>query len=131
MTRYLLDSNHAGNILRANSSLPSKMLSAPDARFSLCLPSIGELWHMIFKSSRFAANQRKLETLIDRFDIYPFDHPAAREFGRLLTDLRRVGHPIPAIDIQIAAIAIANELTLLTADAHFNHITGLRHENWI
>jgi tRNA(fMet)-specific endonuclease VapC len=131
MTRYLLDTNHAGNLLRANSALPAKMLAATDARFSLCLPSIGELWHMIFKSSQLASNQRKLEALLDHFDIYPFDQSAAREFGRLLTELRRAGHPIPAIDIQIGAIAVANGLTLLTADAHFNHIPGLPRENWL
>jgi tRNA(fMet)-specific endonuclease VapC len=131
MIRYLLDTNHAGNILRANSVLPAKMLAVPDARFSLCLPSIGELWHMIYKSSQIVVNQRKLEALLDHFDIYPFDQSAAQEFGRLLTELRRAGQPIPAIDIQIGAIAITNGLTLLTADAHFNHVPRLPHENWL
>ena len=131
MSRYLLDTNHAGNILRPNSALPERMLAAPDGRFSLCLPSVGELWHMVFKSSQTTANQRKLEAVLDRFDIYPFDHSAAREFGRLLTELRRIGHPIPAIDIQIGAIAMVNGLTLLTADTHFDHIPGLGHENWL
>jgi hypothetical protein len=42
MTRYLLDTNHAGSLPRASSGLPSKLLAARDARFGLCLPAIGE-----------------------------------------------------------------------------------------
>ena len=43
MTHYLLDTNHAGSLLRGNSPLPGKMLAAMDADFGLCVPSIGEL----------------------------------------------------------------------------------------
>jgi len=130
MTHYLLDTNHAGSLLRPNSALPAKMLAATDADFGLCMPSIGELWHMIFKSAQAAANERKLEALLAQFVIYPFDQPEAKEFGRVVTELRGVGRPIPAIDMQIAAVALANDLVLLTADQHFNHVARLRHENW-
>jgi predicted nucleic acid-binding protein len=78
MTRYLLDTNHAGSLPRASSGLPSKLLAARDARFGLCLPAIGELWHMVFKSARAESNQAKLEALIQQFDVYPFDDIAAR-----------------------------------------------------
>jgi tRNA(fMet)-specific endonuclease VapC len=130
MTRYLLDTNHAGSLLRPNPVLPGKMIAEPNASFSLCLPSVGELWYMIFKSARVASNQSKLEILLKRFDIFSFDHLAAREFGRLTAELHRIGRPIPAIDIQIGAIAIVNDLTLLTAGQHFKHLPGLRYENW-
>jgi len=131
MNRYLLDTNHAGSLLRPQPVLVAKMRAAPDATFSLCLPSIGELWHMVYNSSRIADNHQKLEALLQRFAICEFGHLAAREFGRLLTDLRRSGQPLPAIDIQIAAIALVDDLTLLTADRHFDKVPHLRHENWL
>jgi tRNA(fMet)-specific endonuclease VapC len=86
---------------------------------------------MVFKSARAESNQAKLEALIQQFDVYPFDDIAAREFGRVLTDLRRVGRPIPVIDVQIAAIAIAKDLVLLTADNHFGNVPQVRCENWL
>ena len=86
---------------------------------------------MIFKSSQAVANQRKLEALLGQFVTYPFDQLAAKEFGRIVTDLRRIGRPIPAIDMQIAAVALANDLVLLTADRHFDHVAALKHENWM
>jgi len=78
MTHYLLDTNHGGSLLRGNSPLPSKMLAAADADFGLCVPSIGELWHMIFKSSQPAANQQKLEALIGQFIVTLSTNPPQR-----------------------------------------------------
>jgi len=48
-----------------------------------------------------------------------------------VTDLRRIGRPIPAIDVQIAAVALVNDLVLLTADRHFEQVDILKHENWM
>lgn len=42
-----------------------------------------------------------------------------------------MGRPIPDVDVQIAAIARANQLVLLTADAHFEQVSGLQVENWL
>jgi predicted nucleic acid-binding protein len=35
------------------------------------------------------------------------------------------------IDVQIAAIAIAKDLVLLTADNHFGNVPQVRCENWL
>lgn len=41
------------------------------------------------------------------------------------------GTPIGPYDLMIAATAIANNLTLVTADMrHFVHVVGLRFEDW-
>ena len=53
------------------------------------------------------------------------------EYGRIRTELRQKGRPIPDIDIQIAAIARVNDLVVLTADKHFFNIGGLHVENWL
>jgi tRNA(fMet)-specific endonuclease VapC len=37
---------------------------------------------------------------------WPFDRAAAREYGILFAELRRIGRPMQQMDIQIAAIAI-------------------------
>ncbi len=102
----------------------------PDT-FHIAMPSVGELWYMVYKSTQVEANTRKLENLLDSLVVLPYDEAAAREFGRLRAELYRVGRPIPSIDLQIAATAVGRRLTVLTSDAHFSNIPGLTLKNWL
>lgn len=129
MTRYLLDTNHASLLLRRISTIADRVARAIDSELLLCRPSVGELWYMIFNSSRVESNQRELETFLRDFRLVEFDAPAAVEFGRIKAEQRRAGRPLPDIDIQIAAVARVNDLTLLTDDAHFASIRDLLTEN--
>ncbi|HKK00671.1 MAG TPA: PIN domain-containing protein [Desulfuromonadales bacterium] len=46
--------------------------------------------------------------------------------GRLSAALRKKGVPLPFSDILIAAVALKNDLTVLTVDRHFDQIPRLR-----
>ena len=132
MTRFLLDTNHAGTLLRdEHAPLWSRLRNLTRAECALCRPVIGELWFMVFNSARVAANRQKLEALLAQFDVWEFDAAAAIEFGALRAELRRVGRPIPTFDVLIAAIARTNGLVLVTADAHFGGVPGIATENWL
>jgi predicted nucleic acid-binding protein len=48
--------------------------------------------------------------------------------GDLLRDRRELGRAIPSLDCLIAALAMRHEVALLTLDAHFDGIEGLRLE---
>ncbi len=129
---YLLDTNHASGLFRKLAQLQAKVGSATgDDSFLLCQPSIGELWFMVFNSSRVEENERDLLRFLETFDHHEYDAGAAIEFGRIKSALRRIGRPIPDVDVQIAAVARANGLTLLTADAHFAFVEGLKLDNWL
>jgi tRNA(fMet)-specific endonuclease VapC len=86
---------------------------------------------MVFNSQRADANRLRLERLLAQFDVFEFDDRSAERFGSLRAQLRRAGKPIPAFDVLIAATAMVNDVTLVTADAHFASVTGLRTENWL
>jgi tRNA(fMet)-specific endonuclease VapC len=132
MTRYLLDTNHAGTLLRDEKApLWNRLGTLTRAECALCRPVVGELWYMIFNSSRVDANRRKLEALLAQFDVWEFDAAAAVEFGRIRAELRRAGRLIPIFDILIAAIARSSGLVLVTADAHFLAVSGLATDNWL
>src|SRR5437870_4813157 len=103
--RYLLDTNHASGLFRKLPKPQAKVGLATGETFLLCQPSIGELWFMVFHSSRVAENERDLLRFLETFDHYDYDAAAAMEFGRVKSELRRVGRPIPDVDVQIAAIA--------------------------
>ena len=65
-----------------------------------------------------AARQARLQLTEATFDPLPFDAPAARAFGRLTAGLRRSGREVRprALDVLIAAVAVANELPLYTCN---------------
>ena len=64
--------------------------------------------------------------------VLPFDEEAAEEYGRLSAHLEARGAPIGEADTQIAAIALANDLTVVTGNVrHFERVPGLTVENWL
>ena len=52
--------------------------------------------------------------------------------GRLRAELEQAGESISLADLQIASIAIVNDLTLITGNTkHFQRINNLDMENWL
>lgn len=131
MTRYVLDTNHVSAVLKKHPPLLGRMQSAGNSDFGVTIPSVGELWYMVFNSARIQANTNDLGEILRDFVRWQFDEPAAREFGVIKAELRRTGRPIPDVDVQIAAVTRFNSLTLLTADVHFSFVSGLKSENWL
>ena len=75
-----------------------------------------------------AVRQAHLQLAESSFRALPFDAAAARRFGWVAANLRRVGRKpaARAYDALIAAVALANELPLYTVNpAHFQDIDGL------
>jgi tRNA(fMet)-specific endonuclease VapC len=97
----------------------------------IAMPSVAELWFMVFNSRRIERKTKDLEQILDGLPRWDFIETAAMEFGRIKTELRQQGRVIPDADIQIAAIAKVNDLVVLTADAHFNNVRDLKTENWL
>jgi tRNA(fMet)-specific endonuclease VapC len=131
MSGYLLDTNHAGVLLGDSAALRTRVRAASADAFYLCQPSLGELWYMVFNSTRVDENRLQLAKLLAEFPTLEFDASCAMEFGKIQVALRKRGRPIPAIDVQIAAVARTQDLTVLTSDAHFDSVDALRVENWL
>ena len=131
MTHYLLDTNHASALFKKLPMLRQKLKAAPSASYSLCRPSIGELWFMVFNSAQLQRNVADLDELMDEFACAEFDHAASVEFGRIKTELRKAGTSVQDVDVQIAAIARSTGMTLLTSNRHFNSVSLLTVEDWL
>lgn len=131
MNRYILDTNHAGSLLRDNRTLWERIDGTDDAVVHLCAPSLCELWFMMLNSDRRDENVARLEQFLVKLPVLPLDERAVREYGMIRVELKRAGRPIPRIDLQIAAITRSGGFTLPTADRHFDHVGNLTVENWL
>jgi tRNA(fMet)-specific endonuclease VapC len=90
-----------------------------------------ELYYGAYKGSRTAENLQNLSDFFADLFSLSFDGKAAQICGQLRAKLQASGTPIGAYDLQIAAIALANNLILITHNTReFTRIEGLRLEDW-
>lgn len=75
--------------------------------------------------------QRQLTEFLADFPCLPLDGPSADVAARLRADLAAVGKPIGPYDLLIAAIAMANGLTVVTCNSgEFRRVPGLEVQDW-
>ena len=129
---FLPDTNVWIHHLNETSSIVQATLSAHSpSEIMMCDVVKAELYYGAFKSARRDANLAVLETLFSSFNSFAFDGKAARIFGDIRADLSRKGTIIGPYDLQIAAIALANNCTLVTHNTgEFSRIAGLELEDW-
>ncbi len=93
--------------------------------------TVCELEYGAANSSIPARNRQTLTKFLAPFEIRPFDENAAAHYGEIRAHLKRIGRPIGAMDLLIAAHARSLSLTLVTNNIkEFDRVPGLRMENW-
>jgi len=111
--------------------------SVDEQQLYLSILSLGEIYKGIVKlgnTDRAAILKTWLETsLKQRFAhrIVAFDETAVLRWGEICGHAERNGQPLPAIDSQIAAMALEHQLTLITRNTRDFVATGVRvHNPW-
>lgn len=129
---WLLDTNAWITYLNKKPSpLHQKVIAAPIASIYLCDIVKGELLFGAYNSARPAENLARLRELFDLVISLPFDGVAADHFGQIRAHLKKSGTPIGPYDLQIAAIARANDLIVVTHNqGEFGRVPDLRLEDW-
>ena len=129
---FLLDTNVCIRYLNGRSESVRTYLESTDpSEVILCSIVKAELFYGVMKSNNSAKNLVKLQHFVSPFASVPFDDSAAEIYGNIRTQLERAGTPIGPNDLQIAAIALANELTLVTHNTReFSRVSNLRIEDW-
>jgi tRNA(fMet)-specific endonuclease VapC len=126
----ILDSDHCVALLRGYLDLRRQV--APTETLAVTAISVGELVHGVFRSSRIDENLARLGVLLAAVVVLPYDEAAARQFGRTKAELERTGKKLGDIDLQIASIALAQNIPLVTHNRrHFERIPGLVIEDWL
>lgn len=129
--KYMLDTNVLSGLMsNPHGSIAERIEAVGEA--SICCSVI------VAAELRYGAAKKGSEKLSKRVDaalsalpILPLNQPVDTIYATVRSELAKAGTPIGPNDLVIAAHALAEDLTLVTANVReFNRVSGLRVENW-
>ena len=134
--KYLLDTDTLSALMRhaPSPSLLRQLATVPPDQQATTSIALGEL---LYGARRVPGRSKDLlarieETVTSNLPVLPFDADAAAEYGSLRARLEGHGTPIGNADIQIASIALARDLVVVTGNVrHFERVPSLAVENWL
>ncbi len=133
--RYLFDTDAITNIFKKQPSLKlvANLKNLPKAAQYVSTITISEIVYGAMKSNRPEFHLQNLKKIIlPSVHILAFDSAAAFVAGEIRAALEKKGATLAFADLQIAAIALANNLVLVTGNIrHFSRIDQLKCENWL
>jgi len=91
---------------------------------------LGEFRYGVTGSRHRRAYERWLETHLGEFEILDVTADTAVSYAEARATLKRRGTPIPANDLWIAALALEHHVPVLSRDAHFDAVAGLKRVSW-
>ena len=130
--KWMLDTNACIRYLNGRSlALKKRIDAAKPADMVVCSVVKAELYSGAARSNDPTATRARQEHFLDAFASLPFDDRAADAYGHIRATLAAAGTLIGPNDILIAAIAVANAVTVVTRNtSEFTRVPGLHVEDW-
>ena len=133
--KYLFDTDAISNLFKKKPSpvLVKKIERLKISQQFISSITVQEIVYGACKSNRPEFHLDNLQNLLlPNVNVVSFDIKAAYICGRIQSELNSVGNMLSLADLQIASIALANDLTLVSGNIkHFKRISNLRLENWL
>lgn len=132
---FLLDTNAVIALVRNRpAGVRNRLRQAVSEGGSIAISSVVlyELWYGVARSERRRENADRLRVFLSgNIDIIPFEEDDAVAAGELRAALETAGTPIGPYDLLIAAQALRNRTTLVTANvSEFARVRGLSWQDW-
>ncbi len=126
MRPILVDTNAYAAFMRGDAVIVELVAHADALRLNTVV--LGELLGGFAAGNREASNRGQLSRFLasPRVSVLPLTANTADSYALVYSTLRRKGQPIPSNDLWIAASALEHGCGLLTLDAHFRQVDGLR-----
>lgn len=130
--RYLLDTNVCVMYLNGRStSVRDRLHSISIEEMAVCSIVKAELFYGAMRSNNPTQTLKRQQDFLASFVSFPFDDEVALVCGQIRARLASAGTPIGACDLLIAAIALVNNLTLVTHNTReFGRLDGLQIKDW-
>jgi tRNA(fMet)-specific endonuclease VapC len=129
---YLLHTNVVSYWMRGDKGIIDRLREHAPSELSLSAITLAEIYYGIEKSPvKKKERWLKINKISSLLDQYYFDEAAAREYASIRVLLERGGIIISERDLQIASIAMANRLVVVTHNIkEFGRIEKLKVEDW-
>lgn len=122
----MLDTNAVSAIVKGRApGLVARLVHCP---FCLSVVTEAELRYGLARRPVSADLRALVEGLLSTVDIRPWTTQAACRYGPLRAELDALGRPLGPLDLLIAAHALAEGCTFVTADGAFANVPGLQVE---
>jgi tRNA(fMet)-specific endonuclease VapC len=130
-TRYLLDTNMAGHVIKGNiPRVRERLLKVPMGQVSISAVTEAELRFGVARRPEAVRLKTAVEEFLLHIDRLPWDSEAAQHYARVRAALERDGEAIGNLDLMIAAHALAARAVLITHDRLFRRVRELKTEDW-
>lgn len=123
MNGNILDTNVIIRLLNGNENVRNAIYDFTNIHIPVVV--IGELLFGAEKSQKRDLNRRNYLAFCAPYPILDITQKVADVYGKLKKELQSNGNIMPENDMWIAATAIANDMTVITQDKHFEHIPNL------
>ena len=129
---YLLDTNICIYIIKKQPPrVLEHLMGHQPGEVGLSVVTLSELAYGAQKSAVPDKNRAALELFVAPFQIFEYSREASFVYGEVRATLERKGTPIGAMDLMIAAHALALGATLVSNNLReFRRVPGLATENW-
>ena len=129
---YLLDTNILSDLVRnPRGEVAAQITKAGEDSVCTSIVVAAELRYGATKSNSAKLAER-IDMILSALDILPLETPADHQYAAIRHHLARQGTPIGPNDLLIAAHALSNNLTVVTANVgEFSRVPGLKVENWL
>ena len=124
----ILDTNALSALADGDGALAA--LLGETAHPALPVIALGEYRFGIMASRHRKAYEAWLAEHLSSFDVLSVDHQTAVHYASLRHDLKRLGRPVPENDLWIGALARQHRQPLVSRDAHFQAMPGVRTLAW-
>ena len=113
-------------------SVRRKFNSVPMGSITISMITYAELCYGAARSSSLDINRAVIDEFVEFLDVQAWSRAAALQYGDLRHVLDKKGKPIGAMDMLIAAHALATDAVLVTNNQkHFKSVSGLNTDNWV
>lgn len=132
MNKYLLDTNIIIYAMKGKyPGIKDYFLRIHPSDIFIPSIVIAEIEYGCSKSNNYIANIAKYSAFLEPFVVLPFEKKDSAVYGRIRSTLEKNGQVIGGNDMLIAAIALSNDLVLVTNNTgEFNRIPDLKLEDW-
>ena len=129
---YLLDTCTVSDLVKGDTNTLSRLKALSPQKVKISVITAHELQYGLFKNPQMKRTTKEaVRGFLNDAEVLPFTDKAATIAARIRVDLQKVGQPIGAYDLLIAATALVGNFTLVTSnEKEFSRIANLRFENW-